>query len=46
MSEFNTIGDRRAFIKDKLRTHLNGKIVHKDFTKKIKDGANVPVHVS
>lgn len=32
-------------IKDKLRQHFNGKIVRKDLTKKIKEGANVPVYV-
>ena len=32
-------------IKNKLRQHFNGKIVRKDLTKKIKEGANVPVYV-
>ena len=32
-------------IKDKLRQHFEGKIVRKDLTKKIKEGANVPVYV-
>jgi ATP-dependent Lon protease len=29
----------------KLRDHFAGKIVRKDLTKKIKEGANVPVYV-
>ena len=32
-------------IKSKLRQHFDGKIVRKDLTKKIKEGANVPVYV-
>ena len=35
----------REIIKDKLREHFEGKIVRKDLTKKIKEGANVPVYV-
>jgi ATP-dependent Lon protease len=35
----------REIIKDKLRRNFNGKIVRKDLTKKIKEGANVPVYV-
>lgn len=30
---------------EKLRTYFSGKIVRKDLTKKIKEGANVPVYV-
>lgn len=30
---------------DKLLTHFSGKIVRKDLTKRIKEGANVPVYV-
>lgn len=30
-------------MKDKLRQYFDGKIVRKDLTKKIKEGANVPV---
>lgn len=37
--------DRRAVIKSKLRLNFDGKIVRKDLTKKIKEGANVPVYV-
>ena len=36
---------RRAVIKSKLRQNFDGKIVRKDLTKKIKEGANVPVYV-
>ena len=35
----------REIIKNKLREHFDGKIVRKDLTKKIKEGANVPVYV-
>ena len=37
--------DNREIIKDKLRQYFDGKIVRKDLTKKIKEGANVPVYV-
>ena len=37
--------DSREIIKAKLREHFDGKIVRKDLTKKIKEGANVPVYV-
>lgn len=36
---------RRGAIKEKLRQNFDGKIVRKDLTKKIKEGANVPVYV-
>lgn len=35
----------REVIKDKLRRNFDGKIVRKDLTKKLKEGANVPVYV-
>ena len=35
----------REVIKEKLRQTFDGKIVRKDLTKKIKEGANVPVYV-
>ncbi|MCR5598316.1 MAG: protease Lon-related BREX system protein BrxL [Lachnospiraceae bacterium] len=38
-------GDKRDEIKKKLRQCFDGKIVRKDLTKKIKEGANVPVYV-
>ncbi len=37
--------DSRQFIKQKLRQYFDGKIVRKDLTKHIKEGANVPVYV-
>lgn len=37
--------DANAVIDQKLREHFNGKIVRKDLTKAIKEGANVPVYV-
>ena len=37
--------DSREIIREKLREHYDGKIVRKDLTKKIKEGANVPVYV-
>ncbi len=37
--------DKREVIKKKLRQSFDGKIVRKDLTKKIKEGANVPVYV-
>lgn len=35
----------REEIKQRLRTNFDGKIVRKDLTKKIKEGANVPIYV-
>ena len=37
--------DKREDIKIKLRQFFDGKIVRKDLTKSIKEGANVPVYV-
>ena len=37
--------DTREVIKNKLRQTFDGRIVRKDLTKKIKEGANVPVYV-
>ena len=37
--------ENREEIKEKLRDNFAGKIVRKDLTKKIKEGANVPVYV-
>ena len=50
MDEFEEINenetdDVRIKIKKKLRQYFDGKIVRKDLTKKIKEGANVPVYV-
>ena len=38
-------GDLRQTIRTKLRQNFDGKIVRKDLTKRIKEGANVPVYV-
>ena len=45
MTDFMETEDRREIIKQKLRQNFDGKIVRKDLTKKIKEGANVPVYV-
>ena len=45
MEEFVHESDSRQLIKQKLRENFDGKIVRKDLTKKIKEGANVPVYV-
>lgn len=45
MDALNMGGSTREIIKDKLRRNFDGKIVRKDLTKKIKEGANVPVYV-
>ena len=37
--------DTNEVIYRKLREHFDGKIVRKELTKAIKEGANVPVHV-
>lgn len=37
--------DKNEVIYRKLREHFDGKIVRKDLTKAIKEGANVPVYV-
>lgn len=41
----NETDDRRKNIKHKLRQWFDGKIVRKDLTKKLKEGANVPTYV-
>ena len=45
MTGFAETDDTRAIIKSKLRQQFDGKIVRKDLTQKIKEGANVPVYV-
>ena len=45
MSDFLETDDKRTVLKNKLRQYFDGKIVRKDLTKKIKEGANVPVYV-
>ena len=43
MEQFTEGESTREEIKNKLRQNFDGKIVRKDLTKKIKEGANVPV---
>ena len=45
MKEYTANDCDREFIRQKLRQYFDGKIVRKDLTKKIKEGANVPVYV-
>ena len=48
MNETNSkeqLEDKNAKINSKLRQCFDGRIVRKDLTKKIKEGANVPVYV-
>lgn len=51
MDEFRTeeniseTDDRREIIKQKLRQYYDGRVVRKDLTKSIREGANVPVYV-
>lgn len=54
MEQFVTNAETEDFIEElspnetlrrKIRNHFNGKIVRKDLTKSIKEGANVPVYV-
>ena len=45
MKNTDVVECAREELKEKLRQHFDGKIVRKDLTKKIKEGANVPVYV-
>ena len=45
MDRIDTEIGTREELKVKLREHFDGKIVRKDLTKKIKEGANVPTYV-
>lgn len=45
MDEENRVVTDREILKNKLRQAFDGKIVRKDLTKHIKEGANVPVYV-
>lgn len=45
MVDFLETDDTRAVVRRKLREQFDGRIVRKDLTKKIKEGANVPVYV-
>lgn len=44
-NDISDTDDINDVIKEKLRENFNGKVVRKDLTKKIKEGANVPVYV-
>ncbi|MCL2124498.1 MAG: protease Lon-related BREX system protein BrxL [Oscillospiraceae bacterium] len=44
-SDKPVVGERNTLINKKLREYFDGKIVRKDLTKKIREGANVPVYV-
>lgn len=39
------VDDAREELRRKLRSNFDGRIVRKDLTKKIKEGANVPIYV-
>ena len=45
MDAFMEMDDSRLAMKTKLRQYFDGRIVRKDLTKHIKEGANVPVYV-
>lgn len=45
MEQLTECESTRDKIKEKLRQYFDGKIVRKDLTKKIKEGANVPIYV-
>lgn len=45
MTQKDEAASTRGVIKIKLREYFDGRIVRKDLTKKIKEGANVPVYV-
>lgn len=45
MEQNNADRSTREIIREKLRQNFDGKIVRKDLTKHIKEGANVPVYV-
>lgn len=45
MDMYQEQDDKRLVLRQKLRQYFDGRIVRKDLTKKIKEGANVPVYV-
>lgn len=45
LSQDRIYDDKNMQMNKKLRAYFDGKIVRKDLTKKIKEGANVPVYV-
>ena len=44
LKEVNNDKDRET-LSEKLNKYFSGKIVRKDLTKKIREGANVPIYV-
>jgi len=45
LNKFDDMDNPNAVINKKLRQYFDGKIVRKDLTKSIKEGANVPIYV-
>lgn len=45
LSRYGEVNNPNVVINKKLRQYFDGKIVRKDLTKSIKEGANVPVYV-
>jgi ATP-dependent Lon protease len=45
LNKFDEVYNPNSIINKKLRQYFDGKIVRKDLTKSIKEGANVPVYV-
>ena len=45
MEQFTEGESSHEEIKNKLRQNFDGKVARKDLTKKIKEGANVPVYM-
>ena len=45
LNRFDELDNPNAVINKKLRQYFDGKIVRKDLTKSIKEGANVPIYV-
>ena len=44
-TDVHEVNDLNVEINRKLRKYFDGKIVRKDLTKKLREGANVPVYV-
>lgn len=45
LNKFDEVDNPNTVINKKLRQYFDGKIVRKDLTKSIKEGANVPIYV-
>jgi len=45
LNKFDEVDNSNTVINKKLRQYFDGKIVRKDLTKSIKEGANVPIYV-